>query len=168
MAQEIDSKAFAQMQTGEPYASYIKTILGKVYVLTINPWSGELEGVILEGDPNKRLDSCIYDTWNASQDAYFRRSNRKHFELGELQVYHRPVIAPEKSPNDITDEDIDNFLDSRKTSFLKLKSIMGTMTSVAPLFRILGKARELEKSEKMIQAIEARISDVQAEEYKTN
>lgn len=168
MAKEIDSTVFSQMQTGEPFASYIKTILGKVYVQIINPWNGELEGLILEGDPKKKQDSCIVDVWNSAHDAYFRRVNKKHFELGELQKYERPIeYVEEKSPNELTEEDVANLLDGHKTQFLKLKSKLGEITSEVPLFRILEKARELEKSEKLIKAIEARLSEVQALDYKT-
>lgn len=166
MEKVLDSTAYSQLQTGTPIASYIKTILGKVDVRIINPWTGDIDEVILSGDPKKLDEGCIVDIWSIPHEAFFKKANKVHLEMGYVRKFERPVETPPTNPNDVSDDDILVYLDGKKTQYLKFKSILGGITSQAPLFRILDKAKELEKSEKMIKAIEARISEVQADEYK--
>ena len=57
MAQERD--IYSAMQEDEPLARYKKTILGKVHVIALNPFTEESEGVILQGVPN---DPAYFET----------------------------------------------------------------------------------------------------------
>ena len=154
---------FSAMQEGEPLARYKKTILGQVHVVVLNPFSEEPEGLILKGDPNKasELDSQIVEVWSDKADAFFKRMNRAHFEAGRLAVLESKPEEP-KSPNELTDEEVDKILNSK---FLTLKSKLNSFTSEAPVFRLLNRARELEKSEKLIKHIEKRLQDLQLESY---
>lgn len=157
---------YAAMQEEEPLATYKKTILGKVHALVLNPFTDEPEAVILSGNPNKKADlpSISVQVWTTKQRVFFERMNRSHFEAGRLiEISSAPKIEP--SPNQITDKQINDLLDGRKTKFLAFKNRLNEFTSEAPVFRILNRARELEKSEKLIKHIEERISELQLKAY---
>jgi len=155
-----DFEVFSAMQEGTPLKRYIKTILGKVYVTVLNPFSGEPEGVILQGDPRKasELEKIVVNIWDIKQDLFFRRMNRNHFESGNIREYGLESVEPPVSVNEITDEEV---LDVLNKPFLALKNKLEKFTAVAPVFRLLSKAEELEKSEKILSAIRARMSELE-------
>jgi len=161
MQGQLDSNVYSLMQTGTPYKSYIKTVVSKVYVTVINPFSREPEGRILEGIPHKD-ESCIVDIWNEMEDVFFKRMNKRHFETGILSEYKRSNVPQAKSPNEITDDEIVELLNSK---FLSLQSKINKMTSVAPIFRFINKAKELEKSQRIINFLEGKLAELQALEY---
>lgn len=156
------------MMEGEPFARYKKMILGKVYVTALDPFSDEPEGIVLYGNPNNpdQLDTQIIEIWDERQDLFFRKVNKKHFETGRLGLVEQVEETP-VSPNDVTDAFLDTLLDGRKTRFLAFKNRLNEFTSEAPLFRLLNRARELEKSEKLIKHIETKLAEVQQEPYDT-
>lgn len=154
------------MGSEKPLASYTKTILGKLQVMIINHITNEQESVILSGNPKDKKDSedCIIDVWSVREDQYLKRANRKLFEMGQLIPIERKEYEPTESEllNSIPDEEIEKLLRSK---FYSLQSVVNKITSIAPLFRFLQIAKELEKSEKIIKFIEGRISELQMKEY---
>ena len=164
MTEKLDSSVYSQMQTGQPLKSYKKTILGKVNCIVLNPFNNEVEGIILYGDPNKNEPSTMVDVWNEMQDVFFRRKNRVHLETGVLMPFVKPADLSEFKPEpfaDATDEQIAEVLGSR---YLALLASVNKCTTEAVLNRFLQKARQLEKSEKIINVIQARLSEVQSGE----
>lgn len=158
-----DVQTYSLMQTGTPYKSYIKTILGKIYITVLDPFSSRPEGMIIEGNPKGNTkEDCIIDIWDEKGNAYFVRANKRHFEMGNLIEYKRKQAKPEKSANEITDEELEEILNSK---FFTLQNKLNKFTSVAPVFRMLDMAQELEKSEKIIKTIEAKLSEIQSNEY---
>lgn len=163
---QFDPEVYSKMQIGEPYKTYRKTILGQVYVTVLDPFSGEPVGQILRGDPKKNEEGCIIDMWSEREDVFFKRMNRRQFELGNLIVYKRPLEEPPKSVNEFTDEELSALLDTRY--FLKLQAALNKMTSIAPVSRLLQIAEDREKSEKFVNAIKARMSELQKVSYEVN
>lgn len=159
MATERD--VYSAMQEGDPLARYKKVIVGKVHVVALNPFTGEPEGVILEGIGNDDIHKQIVELWDFKAVQFFERMNKKHIDAGRITKV-KSVEVPAPSPNIITDEEIDVLLNSK---FLALKNRLVKFTDTAPLFRLVNKARELEKSEKIIAHIEGRISEIQLAEY---
>lgn len=163
-----DYDIYSAMQSGEPLAVYRKTILGKVHVVTLNPFTDEAEGVILEGDPAKpdEIETQVIELWTNKSKLFFERMNKKHIAAGRLSLVKKealPVAPP--SPNVISDEEISELLDSK---FLALKARLDKFTDSAPVFRILNKARELDKSEKIVKHIEERLSQLQLARYEVS
>jgi len=154
----INSEVFSQMQSGVPVASFKKTILGQVGVHVLNPWTGQPEDRILKGDPKTNDEGCIVDLWSKAEEMYFTRANKRHFETGNLMRFEKGQMVKEKSVNEITDGEIVNILNDR---FFVLQAKLNTFTSPAPVHRFLNAAREMEKSEKIIQHIEARLSELE-------
>ena len=154
------------MMEGTPYKRYRKTILGKVYVTALNPFSDEPEGVILEGNPNNPADESTQtiEMWDERQDLFFRRINTKHFETGRLEIVG-PAEVPQRSVNALTEEEVDALLDGRKTKWFAFVSQLEKFTDEAPLFRLVNRARELEKSEKVIKQLEERLAELQLSKY---
>ena len=163
-----DQSIYSAMQDGEPVAVYKKGILGKVHIITLNPFTEEAEGVILEGNPAKadEIESQIIELWSPKSRLFFERMNKKHIEAGRLNLVEKtsiPTAAP--SPNIISDEEIDKLLNSK---FLALKARLDKFTDSAPVFRLVNRSRELEKSEKIVKHIEERISQLQLEKYEVS
>jgi hypothetical protein len=158
-----DYDTYAAMQDGEPLKRYTKTILGKVHVVVLNPFTEEPEGVILEGRPDHANDfpSMVVELWTSKQVVFFEKMNKKHLNAGRLTAIDKvPEIKP--SPNLMTDEEIEHILGSK---FLVLKNRLKKLTDTAPVFRLLNKARELDVSEKYIKHIEERLTELQMEGY---
>ena len=160
-----DRDVYAAMQSGEPLAVYKKGIVGKVHVVTLNPFTEAPEGVILQGDPAKadQIEDQIIELWTDKSKLFFERMNKKHINAGRLiNVKRKELPKAPVSPNIISDTEIVELLNS---PFLSLKNRLEKFTDEAPAIRLLNKARELEKSEKIIQHIEERISELQLSRY---
>lgn len=151
----MDQTIYSAMQTGEPLMRYKKTINGKVNVHALNPYSGNPEFLILEG-----VDELSYiDLWDQKQIVFFERMNKKHIDAGRL-VKTAVAVVSSYSPNVITDEEIDDLLSS---PFLKLQKRVEKFTEVPPIMRLMTRARELEKSEKIIKFLESSAARLQLE-----
>jgi hypothetical protein len=154
-----DLDLYAAMQEGkEPLARYRKTIVGKVHVIALNPFSDAPEGVILEGDSEK----SYLEFWSTKQLVFFERMNRSHVEAGRIVKMEKTPEPPPVTPNQLSDDDIDKLLNEK---FLSLKSRVNKFTDTAPLLRLLNRARELEKSEKIIKYLEEAMSNLELEKY---
>lgn len=148
---------------GTPLKSYIKTILGKVYVTIWDSFTGGPEGVILFGDPRKGDDTCVIDIWTDEEDYYFRTKNKRHLQTGDVIIYTRKNEVKERTVEEFTDEELIEILNKK---YFALHNVLKSTSSVAVLFRIKGLAEKLEMSDKIMSAIDGRISEVQTEEYK--
>lgn len=152
---------YSAMQTGKPIARFKKTIIGKVHVVALNPFSDKPEGVILQGVKNGSDSETYIELWSDKALAFFTRMNQSHFMAGRITKMGTPPKA-KKTPNQITDEEIEKLLGS---PFMTLKNRLLKFTDIAPVLRVLNKARELEKSEKLITHIEERMAKIEIEKY---
>lgn len=157
---------YSAMVGGNPYKTYIKTILSRVYVTALNMLTGTPtpEGIILEGDPRKREEGAMIDVWSEQEDYFFRKMNKKHFDQGVLIEFKRTETKRERTIEEFTDEELKALINK---PFLALKNTLNQTNSIATLFRIQALASELEKSEKVMKAIESRLSEVQLGETVT-
>lgn len=158
------NEIYASMGEGKPYSSYIKTILGQVAVTV---WDNVLEkpvDVILRGDPKKKDDDAIVKLWDAKEDSFFKRVNRRHFQKDLLIRYEYPENAePVKTIGQSTDEELAKIVNSK---YLSLVAELNKIESIPTLFRMKGIAEDLDKSEKITSVIEKRISELQEAEYR--
>lgn len=165
MDKGLDSSIYGLMQTGKPQRSYIKTILGKAYVTVLNPFSGNPEGRLLVGNPkDSDKEGCIVDIWSDKEDMFFKRANKKAIETGVVINYVRKEVEESKSENDVSDEELDKILSE---PFITLQRKVNKLTSVAPVFRLVERARELDKSEKIVSFLERKLSEIQGKDYST-
>ncbi len=163
MSERFNPTVFSAMQTGKPYKSYRKTILGKVYVTILNPFNNEPEGVILEGEPT-RSPTAIIDMWSEVDDLFFRRMNKNHFETGVIIPFERPdVVEDTHIIEQAGDSELRTIINSK---FLSLQSSLNQIKTEAVLYRMIMLATEMEKSEKIITAIKARLAEIQAGDVK--
>ena len=157
----MDAQTYSAMQTGTPHKSYIKTILGRVRIFLLNPFSKNPEELLLFGNPRQQPDSAIIDMWSPEEDLFFRKKNKIQFEKGNLIEFIRPEtteISEEEKYNTLTNEELTVIL---KAPFFNLQRAMEKMTAVAPVFRLLSLAEDMGKSEKYMNHIRARISELQ-------
>ena len=151
------------VEEGKPYASYIKTILGRAGVNVWDRFTNTPAYVILDGDPRRKDEHAIVDVWNAKEDAFFRRNNQRQFERGVIIPYTRPENSATETPiEQYSDEQLTEIVNSK---FLGLQAKLNKIDSVAVLFRMITIADDLDKSSKITDAIQARISELQLAEY---
>ena len=161
---EINSSTiYSAMQTGIPYKSYRKTILGKVEVKYLDPFEEKIGVILLQGHPNHNDETCFIDMWSEKEDAFFKKINANHIKNGVIIPFNRASIpVAESNPyNVLTDEELFDLLNN---PFFKLQQARNKMTSQAPVYRLLTIAESEEKSEKIINHIKARLSELQEHE----
>lgn len=152
---------FEAMTAGKPYKTYKKTILGKVYVHVLSMLTGTPtpEGIILEGDPRKNDPNSMIDIWSKMEDYFFRKMNKRHLaDRVIVEFSKKDEVKKEKTVDDMTDEELKAVI---VKPFYSIKAILDKTNSIATLFTIRNLAEELEKSEKVMKAIDSRISEVQ-------
>lgn len=154
------NELFSAMSGGDPFKTYVKTILGKVYVTAWDVFNNQPIGMILEGDPRKKDATSLIDLWSEKEDVFFRRMNKRHFTDGVLVEYKRAVVTVphERTMEEFSDDELKVIISK---PFLALQQALNKTESVAVLFRIQNLASEMEKSEKFMRAIESRLSEVQ-------
>jgi hypothetical protein len=151
----MESKLYNALQEGEPVSQFRKTVVSQVCVKRINAFTGLVEEIILSGDGK----NSIVSLWTPAEDKFFKEMNDLHLRNGTLVPYTPPVVEPEKMLEDASDEEITEMVNSR---FLKLsKSVLNQTTSEEFVNKLLMKAKELEKSDKIIAAIETRLAEIQ-------
>ena len=155
---------YGKMATGEPLKVYRKTILGRVNVKAINPVEDVAEDVILSGNPDDRsCETCFVEIWSDKELVYFLRANRTHLSEGTLVEDTKPRDTEiKKTPNNLSDEEIEELVVS---PFLKLKKVVESMTTESAVSRVLREAEKAERPEKTITFIRERLSEIQAGEY---
>jgi hypothetical protein len=154
---ENNRETFANMQLGKPYKSYKKTILAKIYVQTLDPFTQLPVGQILETDV-KNPEKAIVDIWSEQEDVFFHRANKRQFDVGNLIEYTHPAVENEEPKiESYSDEKLTEIVNSK---YLTLQSVLNKTETEAVLLRMLTIAKTEEKSEKIIGAIEARLSEV--------
>jgi N-methylhydantoinase B/oxoprolinase/acetone carboxylase alpha subunit len=148
------------MVGGKPYKTYSKTIMGRVFITVLNMLTGNPtpEGVILSGDQRKDEPSSYYSVFSEQEDIFFRKMNRRHFEQGILIEKVLKEASKERTVEEYTDEELKAQI---AKPFLALQHLLNSVKTVATLYRIQTLAREMEKSEKVMKAIESRLSEVQ-------
>lgn len=150
--------ALQRMVSNDPYRSYQKTILGKVYVQYLDPTNKEPAGLILEGDPKK--GEGVIHLWDELEDIYFRRANKRLFDTGLVVPYTKPVEF-EKSPNEKTDEEIEKLFSEK---FLAFQTEVQKIDSPITLQRMIVIGESLKK-EKYTEYIKQRLAEVQQKEF---
>ena len=156
----FERELFAAMSEGVPLKRYIKTILGKVYVTTLNPFDGRPQAIELYGNPRPKNPRAIVEIWTSKEDVFFQKMNAAHFKAGNLRPLEKKEVTKDegKSPNEISDAEIEEILNK---PFLALKNKLNKFTTSAPVYRFLLKAEDMEKSEKIANAIKARLAELE-------
>lgn len=154
-----DISAYSSSQSGKPYKTYKKVVLGRVYVSMIDPFSGQPTGYMLYGDPKRNDESCYLIMWNEIDDRFFRTRNKSHLDAGFI------IEVPNKETPEVIEQPLEQYSDEQlkeviNKRYLALQAILNKTSSEAVLFRMIDLAREMEKSEKIIGAIEARLAEV--------
>lgn len=121
------------------------------------------DGSLLTGDPRNNEEGCIVDIWNDQEDVYFKRMNASLLSKGLILPYQRKEETEHvKTVEESTDEELLELVNSK---FFTFQSKLNSINTIPVLFRILEVARQAEKSEKIIKLVEARLAEVQGNEY---
>ena len=155
---QINTELITAMNSGKPVKSYIKTILGKVFVTVWDPFTNTPTGLILTGDPKKKEATAIIDMFTEIQDSFFRQMNRRQLETGVVIPHTRVDEIKERTIEESTNEELQVLINQK---FLAFQATLNKTNSEPVLFRMLELAKDMEKSDKIIRAIEARLSEVQ-------
>ena len=145
------------MQEDEPIASYRKTILGKVFVNILDPFTGNPTGVILSGEESS--EDAKIDVWTVKENLFLQRMNRNHFETGMLKkVNVKEVKQVPQSYSDLEIKDILNLV------YISLQKRLVEIDDPAVLNRMVELANELEKTDKIKSTVENRLKEVLSED----
>lgn len=158
---DLSIDTYSAMQTGVPYKIYKKVILGRVYLDVLNPFSKKPDGIILQGDPRSNEKGCFLKIWSPQEDVYLHNQNESHFTRGTIAEMEKPMDNSVKQFGNYSEDDVAELVNSHH---IKFQNELNKIDSEAFLFRILTKAKELDKSEKIIAKIEARLAEVQYSE----
>jgi len=150
----MDTKVYSAMQEGNPVATYRKTILGRVFVNILDPFTGTPTGIILKGDPTS--EDARVDVWTVKENLFLQRMNRKHFETGVLKKMEISVEKLEKIAN-YSDAELKEILG---LVYISLQKKLVEMEDPAILNRMVELAKEMEKSAKIVSAVEGRLQEV--------
>ena len=159
MNNKFDPEIFSAMQEGVPIGQYVKTVPSKVHVIVLNSWSLEPTAVILQGEPG--AEESIIKTWSVPEDIFLRQMNRRHFSSGFLKVYQPPVVEEKAVEETIEQASDETLLLLINGHFKRLESSINKTDSEAVLFRMIKLARENEKSERLVRALETRLAEIQ-------
>lgn len=153
----FDSYMKAQ-ESGIPAARYIKTIVGKVVVTVVDPFSGQPSEIVLQGKPAKEnLDRVVITLWTPFEHEFFRRTNKILLDSGVIAPYTEEIIE-EISVNEISDEEIKDILSKK---YFALMNLLSRVTSPEVVKRILRIAEEENKQIGTINKIKERLSELQ-------
>jgi hypothetical protein len=158
---DVNYSIYSQMQTGKPIKTYQKTITAQLTVTVMNSFSGRPEMILLTGDGITA--GSVVKLWNEKEVAFFVKANGPAIERGALIEYKSedvPDLVMRKYA-DSTDEELDKVLDTKATPWFALTKIIAEIDVEPVLIRLLTKAREQERSEKVITLITERLSAVQ-------
>ena len=146
-----------------PVKSYKKVILGKVLLKVWDSMLNAEKELVFRGDP-RRGDETVFDVFSDHERIYFERMNRNLFKSGDLIEFKRPQVVEEvkKTYEQYSDDELKEIINARGFA---LGAALNKIDSTSVLFRIQYLARDMEKSEKVMKTIEARISELQAQEY---
>jgi uncharacterized linocin/CFP29 family protein len=142
-------KTFSAMQEGNPVATYKKTILGKVFVNVLDPFSDKPAGIILTGDSGS--ENARVDVWTLKEDLFLQRMNRSLFERGVLKKVSENKI---KKVETFEDSDLTNILG---LSYISLQKKLAEIDDSVILMRLVDLAKEAGKSEKIIETLEKKL-----------
>ena len=154
MAKEV----FEAMQQEKPYATYKKTIIGKLAVRYLDPLRGTEAIEILKGDPSKSNDGILFSVWSFPEDRYLRQNNKEHLERGRLIPIDTPGDLELDTTNMVSDEEIEKIL---LQPHFALKNKLATFTSTVPVQRFLLAAEKLNRPVKTIQYIKEVLSQME-------
>lgn len=157
--EEIQERALK----GEVYSRYIKAVRSKVAVYTIDPFTGRETILVLKGDieRDKDVENAVVSLYTNYDVKFFERRNRKMIESGVLVPYN-PEMEEMMRINAITDEKLREALDKK---FFAIKALLDKFTSPVPVERTLRMAEDMNKTIGTINAIKARLSTLQQNEY---
>jgi hypothetical protein len=160
--QGISKEVIDAMRTGtDPFATYKKTIIGRILVRYLDPIRRVPADVVLQGDPANpdEEESWSFKVWSAEEDVYLQRNNKEHLRNGMLV----PYVFEEKidiSINQISDEEIERILEK---PFFTLKNKLTEFTSPVPVRRFLLTAKKLNRPHGTIEHIESVLEEMETD-----
>ena len=154
-----NNQLYSALQGNKPIKSYKKTILAKVCITVFNSLTNSVENIILHGDPRKNDDGAIWDIFSETEDSFFKRMNRVHFQNGTIIPIVREEVVEDYKEEQFSDEQLKALINEK---YFGLVNKINGIDSEAVMYRMLNLAREMEKSEKVINLISGRLSEIQA------
>ena len=165
LAGEIKEQIQSKALRGEVLEHYIKACRGRLAVELIDPLAGESVIRVLKGDttdPDLDDEDAVVPLYTEYDKQYFLRENKGLIKRGFI-VPHTPEYIEEIQVNVITEDELTEALDK---PFFAVKALLDKFTSPIPVERLLRKAKELNKTSGVLDAITTRLAELQEEEYR--
>ena len=154
--------SFTLMKAGTPLATFKKTILGQLSVDVISLFDDQPMNILMKGIPAKNEEGSFVEIWSEKGLMYFLRSprNKKHLTAGRLIEYNRPRDTNvQKTANNLSEEELEALVVS---PFMRLKSVVESMTTEAALLRIVEAAETANRPEKTMLYLRGKLSLIQS------
>lgn len=161
---EIKEQIQQMALTGQVLEHYIKACRGRLAVDLIDPLSGQAITRILKGDttdPDLDDEDAVVPLYTEFDKQYFLKENKSLIKKGYI-VPHTPEYIEEIQVNVITETELEVALDK---PFFAVKALLDKFTSPIPVERLLRKAKELNKTSGVIDAITIRLAELQEVEF---
>lgn len=163
--EHVDLEVLEKMQSDEPLAVYIKTIIGKLGVIIVNPTTMRQEERILKGDPRSKksdIEDLVVKLWTKGTHTYFKNANKRLLEEGKLVPYDYKSGKQEVNlSNAIKDSEIEEILSQ---PFFTLKNRLEEVTSSVTVERFLRIAEELNRPIGTVNHIREKLHELQKAE----
>ena len=105
-------------------------------------------------------DDITVTLWTEMAHDYFRRQNQVLLQAGYITPFNKEVKDVPASVNEISDEELTNILNKK---FFAMKSFLDKVTSPIPVMSLLRLAEDMNRPVGTINAIKAKLSELQAE-----
>ena len=120
MSTPSSADVYSAMQSGTPYRTFKKTIVAKVYITYLDPFSRKPAEMIMKGIPSKKEEGCFYHAWSEEEFLYFKRLNKDLLETGNVIEQkpkphkEEPKKKAELNYNALPDEEIEKIYEKAK------------------------------------------------------
>lgn len=156
-----NQKLYEAMQDGEPLAIFRKTVLGKVAVNVLDPFSETPQIILLEGNPkDPKNDFGHVKIFTTKQLVFFMHMNRRLIESGILIRDDKFLQKAEerRGYEQYTDDELySEILDKPFALFTKL---LAKIDNPIVVQRLLDVATNANKSAKYTEAIENKLAEL--------
>lgn len=160
-------KIFEAMQEEEPIAIFRKTVLSKVVVTVLDPFSDQPVAIILSGKPNDpQNENCFVKVYNTKQLVFFTNMNKRLIETGLIirddSFLKKAQDLSSKSYEQYTDDELyDEILSKPYGAFAK---IVAKIDNPIVISRLLSIAQDTNKSHKIVELLQNKLAELNQDE----
>jgi hypothetical protein len=156
-------KVYEAMQEGEPLAIFRKTVLSKVVVTVLDPFSDQPIALVLSGKPNDpQNEQCYVKIYTTKQLVFFNNMNKRLLETGIVirddNFLKKSQTLESKPYEQYTDDELyDEILSKPYGAFAK---VVAKINNPVVINRLLVLAEGTNKSHKIVELLQNKLAEL--------